>query len=161
MIGGLHIKSTSRNRQQKTNQLRNQTPMTKIKIKYLLFATVITAIAASCQTNEIHLDFEKQLICSSNSKGLKRIIIDNINGREYYTVVWNESFRKAPVQLSLSPLTKGYSTKGGWQDTVVNLQYFKLKGNNVYRIERSGGDASGCIIKVLTDKEGRFLKIVP
>ena len=135
--------------------------MTKIRIRYLLLVVLIAVIVSSCQSNEIHIDFDKQLICSSNSTSIEELSIENANSVESFSIIWTDSMRNPPLQLSLFPLTKGCVIVKGWRDTLVNLDSFNLSKNTIYRIKREGGDAGPCTISAQTDDKGHFQKIVP
>ena len=134
--------------------------MTKIKIDYLLPVVVAVAMGmSSCQSNEIYLDINKQVICSSSSRGINELTIKNAKGIASYSIVWTDTTKNAPLKLSLSPLTKGYIIVKGWRDTLANFHDFRLDANTVYLIHREGGDAGGYFVKVLTDEHGLFQKI--
>ena len=126
--------------------------------RQLLFLVTIAVVISSCwQSNEIYINFDKQLICSANSEGIYRLYIKGDS--DSYILIWNDSDKNAPTQLGICPLTNGYVNEG-FTDSIIHLKCIRLQKNKLYRIERAQGDASPFSIKVLTDENGKFSKVV-
>ena len=121
-----------------------------------LFLLVTILVVSSCRSNEFYIDFDKQLVCSANSKGIMSLSFKSDSDNKQ--ISWgNWRDKRAPTKVSITPLTKGYVVMC-WKD---NTTYIKLRNNTIYTIDREQGDAGGCHIKVLTDSNGRFLKLIP
>jgi hypothetical protein len=123
--------------------------------QFLLILAIIV-LQSSCQSNEFYIDFDKQLICSSNSKGILNLDIENDSS--FFHLRWSNPTITAPLQLSISPLTKEYTVTSNFSDSIFNT--IKLQKNHIYLIKRSQGDAGSFSIKVRTDENGYFSKIV-
>ncbi len=123
---------------------------------HFLLLSAFSLIIQACQSNEIYFDPRRQQVCSSNSKGIKQLIIKNATNAECYRIIWSDSNNKAPKCVSLAPISKDYTIKGGWKDTNIKHDQFKLRNNGIYIIERGQGDAAKCAIEIKTDNNGHI-----
>lgn len=131
--------------------------MRKVMFFLLILAHIVST--GCFQSNEIYLDVKRQEICSANGNGIYKLFITDEAEDEYYKIFWSDLREDAPTEISLTPLTKGYVVRGGWQDTLIDIRSFRLSKNVKYIIKRAQGDAAASSIRVYTNKDGLLFKL--
>jgi len=138
---------------QRKLQLRNK----RIKWNLFIYAFILIVLI-SCNSNAIYFDIETQSLQSCNSKGIKRIYVEDESSTETYLISWTDTVSTAPDNIKLKNIQCGYNIYKGWKDEQINAYNFKLLPSKAYVIKRVQGDASSFKIKIWTDNSGNISK---